>query len=490
MVSRDYVESLISKLKKSIAREMEENNHDTALGLIAIAANIYYSSNIEYTDIELEKNIAQIAKALDLCGLTPADTEDDTVLFWDGFCLNTRGLAQIYLKALCKHKRVIYVTEAGKPEQILAICDIVRGSGGSTIFLDTVRHNRIYRIGQLNQIICKYKPAHFFFYSVPGDVVATPILYAYEGIFRRYQINLTDHAFWLGTGCCDKCIEFRDYGASISQEYRGIAPDKLVMIPYYPIIDYAQDFLGYPFEHTPEQKIIFSGGALYKTLGDHNRYYHMVEHLLDTYENVIFWYAGNGDDTELKKLMASYPNRVYHTTERTDLFQVMQHVDLYLSTYPLSGGLMYQYAAVAGLVPLTLVRDVASSGVLINASKLGVEYSQAEELYAEADRLLTDDSYAKARKQELLHAVISPEDFDKEVARLVDGEHSDSYPITYSHIDTEQFRQWYLDEHSKADIDNLLVVKNCIAPILRLFPMEFIQGGGRKLMARLKRFRW
>ena len=69
----------------------------------------------------------------------------------------------------------------------------------------------------------------FVFYSTPEDVIGTTALYSYDGQFIRYQINLTDHAFWLGSQCFDKCIEFRSYGASISKEYREIQSSKITV---------------------------------------------------------------------------------------------------------------------------------------------------------------------------------------------------------------------------------------------------------------------
>ena len=116
----------------------------------------------------------------------------------------------------------------------------------------------------------------------------------------RYQINLTDHAFWLGADSIDKCIEFRDYGATISKKYRRIPIESIVKIPFYPIVNIDMKFQGFPFKKKDYQKVFFSGGALYKTFGDDNRFYRIVSNILNQYNDLIFWYAGSGDDSELK----------------------------------------------------------------------------------------------------------------------------------------------------------------------------------------------
>ena len=110
------------------------------------------------------------------------------------------------------------------------------------------------------------------------------------------------------------------------------------MIPFYPIIQYEKEFQGFPFEVKAGQKVIFSGGGLYKTIGGGNKYYQMVDRILEEYEDAIFWYAGIGDDSEMKKIISKYPDRAYLTAERTDLYQVIEHCHFYLSTYPMWGG--------------------------------------------------------------------------------------------------------------------------------------------------------
>lgn len=71
----------------------------------------------------------------------------------------------------------------------------------------------------------------------------------YAGCMKRYQINLTDHAFWLGAHAFDYVLEFRDFGANVSRQYHHIAPHKILKQPYYPYIDRTLSFQGFPFEN-------------------------------------------------------------------------------------------------------------------------------------------------------------------------------------------------------------------------------------------------
>lgn len=89
---------------------------------------------------------------------------------------------------------------------------------------------------QLCSFASEFKPHDFFFYSFPNDVVGVTSLNIFEGKVTRYQINLTDHAFWLGARCIDKCIEFRDYGANVSVKYRGISKNIIVKLPFIQLL--------------------------------------------------------------------------------------------------------------------------------------------------------------------------------------------------------------------------------------------------------------
>lgn len=482
------VKKLISKLKNAITNELNEHNYENALSLISTCGNILYQSNIYYMDNDLEHALERVAKELRLNKFMKLDhsVQDDVLLFWDGFGFNDRGLIQIYMRALCKFKKVVYVTYSDRKDQIPDVLDILDQYQAEHFYIE--RSNQLInpKMNQLNSIVEKVKPGHMFFYTTPDDVTATPILYAYDGIIKRYQINLTDHAFWLGAGCIDTCIESRDYGAKISKQYRGFPEKKIAVIPFYPIVHYEKEFQGYPFEVKAGQKVIFSGGALYKTLGGENKYYIIVDHILNQYKNAVLWYAGTGDDSEMKKIISKYPGRAYLTAERSDLYQVIEHCHFYLSTYPMWGGLMLQFAAMGGKVPVTLKYGNISDSTLINQADINVEFTDIEDLYAEVDRLMTDEAYVKDRSELMRKAVIAPEVFDEEVYKLVTGKQNDSYQVDYKDIDTESFRQWYLDRLQVRDLNMMLVRKNAIKSALKYYPIRFVRGGASRVVKLIK----
>ena len=180
-------------------------------------------------------------------------------MFYDGFGFDNRGLAQIYLEALAKTNYIIYVTNSRSKNSIQNITKIVTQSG-ELIFLDEKSY--LQKMVDLKKIVDVFCPSKMFLYTTPDDVVGIGVFNYYDKKILRYQINLTDHAFWLGVNAFDYCLEFRNYGASISCLYRHIDINKIRVLPFYPKINYNVNFQGFPFSFDKDkQKLIFSSGS-------------------------------------------------------------------------------------------------------------------------------------------------------------------------------------------------------------------------------------
>lgn len=475
-MNTENIEKFIRKIKYSISKEIEKKNYDNALDLISISASILYQTNICYMDKELEQFIKYISKKTEIKKIDKTFLCEDTVLFWDGFGLNDRGLVQQYINAICKNKRVIYVTYEDRIKEIPELLDILAFYKAETRFIKRNTKSALKLICELNEVLLEFKPAHFFFYSLPDDVVATTLLYFYDGVFKRYFINLTDHAFWLGSGCCDVYINFREYGAAISRDYRQIDNNKNVLLPFYPLVFIEREFKGFPFIFENNKKIIFSGGALYKTISKDNRFYKLVDSILKKYTDVIFWYAGNGNNKELNKLKKKYKQRVFQTEERADFFQIIKRSDIYLSTYPICGGLMLQYSALAGKVPLTLKYSDESNGFLINQDKLNIEFESENELLVELNKLLYDENYSKIRGDILKKSIVSKDYFENELINIIDGASEYSFKSKNIKIDSEKFLKLYTSRFSIFDIYSMAIRKKDFFISIKYFPFEFFSG--------------
>ena len=230
----ESVQNIVNKLEVAIEDDINKGRFDSALNLISQCADILSKTNITYRDDTLERDIKNIAGKLKKNKIYSCS---DKIIFYDGFGLDNRGLIHAYLSALCPNFEVVYITYKDKEKLIPNINKLIHENSCQIDFIKRTNKSKIDQINQLIGLIEKYTPKSFFYYSVPNDVVGTTVMSYFEKEIKRYQINLTDHAFWLGSGCIDKCIEFRDYGASISTKYRSIRRDQIIIIPFYPYVD-------------------------------------------------------------------------------------------------------------------------------------------------------------------------------------------------------------------------------------------------------------
>lgn len=479
----NIVDAEYKRLKIIIEKAILSENFEKALAAISVASSLLYSWNQRYVDNFLEESISKVAEGTITSTIRDADQKSDTILFYDCFGLDTRGLAVIYLKALAHIGNKVYyvvpITAKDKqPEIDKAICN----SNVKRVYYSS---NRYYdKLKELQEIFNEYKPSKAFLYTSPDDSSGIAAFMQMKKVVR-YQINLTDHAFWLGKNAFDYCLEFRNYGASISLNERGISKDRIVLMPYYPYIDKNYGFQGFPFE-TESKKIIFSGGALYKTIDSTGTFYYIVSEILKKNEDVIFLYAGSGDDFYLKQLQAKFVNRVFYIEERKDLYQILRHVTLYLSTYPMIGGLMMQYAAIAGKIPVTLWHGDENSGILINQESRKIEYKDKEELISDVNRILNDSNYREERETLLEGSVISEQEFYEELRNVIKKQRT-KYNIDFTSVDSRRFRQDYVNRFSFDNFLKSIPVKRNVS-LIREYREQFvnrIMGGVlRKLRKR------
>lgn len=455
---------VLKKLSEKISYNYAKRKNEKVLQLMSAKARLQYIYNQQYTDNASEQILKCIAESYTV----KHEMNKTTVLFYDGFGLDKRGLAQIYLKALLQNNyEVVYVTRAMKREdqpQIMSILD----QGKTTVLFDNTRKH-INKIDWLQKIIATYAFDTAFLYTTPWDVDGIVAFNSLKEKCVRYQINLTDHAFWLGINAFDYCIEFRNYGAAISRDYRRINRECLLELPYYPIVNKNIEFEGFSFD-VSGKKIIFSGGSIYKTVDATGTFYSLVDCILKRNEDTVFVYAGLGKNEFMQRLIEKYPKRVFQISERKDLICVMEKSYLYLNTYPISGALMLQYAAIAGCIPVSLKRswDDDATGILINEGLLGEIFEEFDDVAEEIDKLINDENYYIQKKKLLINQVITEKEFDKKLKRIIESPKS-MIRKGIDPVNTTKYRESYNERITVDDIADAVINKSNIC-VARYFP--------------------
>ncbi len=432
------IEELISSQRGAVRTLIEQRSLNEALAKLFNLAYLLYEYNQIYTDDDLEEDLKLLESTI-IADVISGELNENVVLFYDGFGLNGRGLAEIYLDAIDEAGYdIIYITTKQAEGNIPRLKDVLERNGATEIYLEA--DGTVEEYQKLSKVISEYRPAKAFLYTTPYDVTGVLAFMHQAGKMVRYQIELNDHAFWLGRNAFDYCLEFRDYGASISANYRKISAEKLIRMNFYPVVDESKSFEGFPFQREEGDFVIFSGGFLYKTVDKDMTYYKIVEHCLQ-HDNVKFWYAGYGDITELQRLIEKYPGRVFHSVERSDLYAVMENIDMYLTTFPIAGGLMYQYSAIAGRAPITLVNDANSLGFLFGDTELKAFSYSLDDHLNNIDRFITDRKYRLELEKGIEKTVCTREDFINRMRKLLRDPKASEFDL--APINTEDFRAVY-----------------------------------------------
>ena len=327
---------------KALANQLfGSGEYEQCLKFIDLCSRIAYNFNFIYFDNDLENLLIEIGNKV-LINKEP-DAEGNRYVFYDYFGLDSRGLTQQYIRALIAlGKQFLYILSSEdslkKGQNILSEIYAY-----DKAFVHVLKKGSfLEKIQEVEKVVYSYNPQKAFLHLSPWDVVGVTFWTKFK--IRRYFINLTDHAFWLGVNSADYFLEFRPYGYKLSADARGIAKAKLLLLPYYPI-QKETEFLGFPVD-TNGKIVGFSGSAFYKIYGRSGMFFTLIKKALIENKNFIFLLAGSGNTQPINKFIEenNFEGRFVLVGDRSDINEVFKHIDVFINTYPVIGGLMTQLA--------------------------------------------------------------------------------------------------------------------------------------------------
>ena len=174
---------IIERLRINIKKALFKNKTEKALEIMRVLAKLLYFLNQEYKDDNLESELNHVVENLfgsvtEQGKGTDPDYNENKVIFYDGFGLNSRGLALIYLKALLQKRYVIYVVDKRRETFIPDILKLLQEHQAKIVYL----HGRsaIDDCYELKQIIEENRPGHLFLYTTPWDISGISVFNYYK----------------------------------------------------------------------------------------------------------------------------------------------------------------------------------------------------------------------------------------------------------------------------------------------------------------------
>lgn len=445
--SYNSYEKEFTRRTRELERAYKKGDTFKTICYLRYLSSFCYLINYKFTDDILEEITKGVSQKY-LGDTIIKKGNKDRVVFYDNFGLKNRGIANIYVKALERlGYKITWILYEYAPE-IKEIQELYEEKENITFFV-IPKATILERMTILKNAIAEMAPKNLFIYTTPDDVAGIGVMSTIAGDITRYLIDLTDHAFWLGKCAIDFVIGFRNLGYNIAVQYRKISSDKVVVLPFYPDSRGEYPFEGLPFD-TNRYEFVFSGGNPYKIEGD-NTYKEIVQYILRNDKNMRFVYAGNGTNHILQELSEEFPNRFFKIAERKDLGAVLSRAKFYLSTYPIGGGLMTQYALQNQCIPISLSQEKDSitdpKTWMLAPEKASFVFYNKNDIFMEIDRIMCEPAYYLETKNNAISQVISEDEFIEQLKCLINGKKT-VFPTIVQNIKIDKFLKIYKENAS------------------------------------------
>lgn len=495
-LTKKGIKTGINAVRKKAAKLLCNGKYSEAMHYLDVCSNIASQFNLDYADFEIESLYKQIAEKT-VKQSSDFEPNSDNWVLYDDFCTTyVLGLQWIEAMAL-SGKKILYVTTRNVNEESRHKNILDRLAEYDNVIVEIIpQGNAFERAQALYDTLVGFKASKLVMHKRPVMSVMDLVLPILPKGMVSYIINLSDQTFWFGARFVDYSLEFRQFGASVSLQRRGLKREQLLMVPFYPADD-RNEFGGFPPECTDDKTIIFSGGDFYKTLDDNRMYWKLIQNILHQYPQVVFLFATKNipeGDSDIRRFIKDnhFEGRFIYINFRPDIYQVFAHCDIYMGTSPTSGSLMSQLAAINAKPILQYYEpgtpdDETEQAICINET-FDISFHEEEGFMHEADRLITDLTYRRSQGERLQKAMMQHDQFNKLVVDTLETNKTqlpiNDYAIDYQGLDD---RWYYLEKAGYVNtlpyIYGTLGKTDC----LKYAPCLFIKKNLMRLKNKLKR---
>jgi acetyltransferase-like isoleucine patch superfamily enzyme len=436
-------------LKQRAQSALRSGEVEACLSDVCIAARAGYKYKFDaMLDNELEGMVSNIAKEhLESVNFQGSPNK---VVFLDSFAWEGRGLTEQYIDALISldYELLFIVTNDNYLKIDSRILRRIKNYPKADYKIYKANQTKIEVAQSIINDMANFGPSKIIWHPSPWDVVAIMLLQKIGGQAERYLVNITDNHFWLGVRCFDFIIEFRGYGCGFSATFRKVPKEKIKLLPYYPVTKNQEPFLGLPVARKENTTLAISAGAGYKFLGGGGVYSKLVSRLLMANEDLELIIVGAGAQLEIVKNLCdeSVRCRIHLVPPRDDLFELIKHCDIYITSAPRVGGLVNQMA-VEAKIPILSYTYMGLKAFEIHetapfADLSHSDISNEDEFIDVGTRLVRDQAYRQDFPQNYVNALISRSQFVNGLQEVLDGKQPFAHLCRIDEISAEDLHMF------------------------------------------------
>lgn len=455
------LEKVYNKVKGLVYKSYYQNNFDNLVKYTDLLCFCVFRFNWIYTDRAIEDLLSKVSQDNFRYSVNSENLEKNRIVFYDQIgSIDCLGLQ--YLRGLISAKyEIMYIFESSTRKCSNILLDEINNYDKARIIcIDSSKSNKIKLIEDIRNQIVSFRPSKALLHSPAEGTFGVILWNSLVGI-KRIRIVPGDHHFYLGVNCADYFIEFRKFGYTTAVQKRGIDKSRIFMLPYYPILSNT-DFYG--FEKDLNNKIIiFSAGAAYKIYGENDLYFDILKRIIEKYSNVVVLFAGDGYLNSFRDFIKrnGFQNRIFLLGYRKDLNMCVANSDIYLTTFPITGGLTTQYAAYHSKPVLSFttpnlsvnyIEDIIGVDRCIVDPK--ITYTNFEEFLIYADNLIINSEYRMSEGMRVHNLLSTVENFNKGLEVILNGK-AKPIEIEFEEIDYNKI------------VEQNIVVENKYIPFLK-----------------------
>lgn len=421
-LTKEKVIDIYNYFKEKVSLEINNAHFEAAASYIEKAAAWAVLFNFKYYDIDLEREIKKISNTLNFN--VSFEAIPNRLVFVCSQINDAGELVRQYARALAENSiptRMIVIDRI--PNHAKTLKEI-RGFNNIDLVMIPSNLGYIETALIIASQIADFKPSKILQHFIPDEVKALLAVSLFPNI-PKFNINYTDHTFWLGASILDYNIEFRKAGGVLSKEKRCIRDDQLYILPFYPILESRKEFEGFPFKR--EGKVVlFSGSVPYKVFGDSDRYFKTLDRILQENDNSVAMISIKTRAIKKKVRGLTCRKKIYLVPWRRDFLEVVKNADILYNTYPMTGGLTSQTAAALKKPILSFTREkwfLADCDAFFNIEDKinGIEFTDIEKMCDYAKRLCSDEELRREEGNRVSSLLITREEFAKGVHDILTG---------------------------------------------------------------------